>query len=367
MKPIESQDTRGSIPPSASSEVRVGAQELAGALHEVSNALTVVLGWLEVAEQHVVGERAREALEVALRQARLGYRVARRAIGATTPSENGSDSLQDIVLGAILAVRPLAEQRHVTLVSSGLPMPGVYLPTPDIAAQVLINLLLNAIAFSPDGKTVTLCCRASDERALIEVRDEGPGIDPGRAETIWDAPVSTRQGGAGIGLAYCRKLAKEQGAELRLVRNRMGAAFELDWPRAESTPGEPVIEPVAQSLSGLRILLVEDDASICSLVELTFECQGSKVVSAGSLHDIRQAKIRGERFDLALVDLSPFGQDIEAGLNVLREGAPQMPMVLITGSAAGLPEGAEAAFAAWVRKPFEAGELITAVRRITGR
>ncbi len=367
MKPVESQDTRGSVPPSASSEVRVGAQELAGALHEVSNALTVVLGWLEVAEQHVVGERAREALEVALRQARLGYRVARRAIGATTPSETGSDSLQDIVSGAILAVRPLAEQRHVRLVSSGIEVSGVFLPTPDVAAQVLINLLLNAIAFSPDGKTVTLTCGANDDRALIEVRDEGPGIDPGRAETIWDAPVSTRQGGAGIGLAYCRKLAKEQGAELRLVRNRMGAAFELDWPRAESSRSEPVIVPTTQSLGGLRILLVEDDASICSLVELTFECQGSKVVSASSLSDIRQAKIRHNRFDLALVDLSPFGQDIEAGLDVLREGAPQMPMVLITGSAAGLPEGAEAAFAVWVRKPFEAGELIDAVRRVTGR
>ncbi len=367
MKPIKSQDVRGSVPPSASSEVRVGAQELAGALHEVSNALTVVLGWLEVAQQHVVGARAREALEVALRQARLGYRVARRAIGAATPSENGSEALEEIVSGAILAVRPLAEQRHLQLIPIGLPIPRVYLPAPDLAAQVLINLLLNAIAFSPDGKSVTLICSATKDRVLVQVRDEGPGIDAGRAESIWEAPVSTRHGGAGIGLSYCRTLAMQQGADLRLVRNHVGAAFELDWPRAESKQSESVAVPAAKSLNGLQILLVEDDAAICSLVELTFECHGSKVVSASTLYDVRQAKLRQDHFDLALVDLSPFGQDIEAGLNVLREGAPQMPMVLITGSAAGLPEGAEAAFAAWVRKPFEAGELITAVRRITGR
>ena len=367
MKPIESQDVGGSIPPSASSELRVGANELAGALHEVSNALTVVLGWLEVAQQHVEGERAREALDVALRQARLGYRVARRAIGASTSGENGSGALEDIVSGAILAVRPLAEQRRVKLCATGFPTPDVYLPTPDVAAQVLINLLLNAIAFSPDGKTVTLSCRVTAERALVEVRDEGPGIDAGRAASIWDAPVSTRHGGAGIGLSYCRRMASEHGAELRLVRHHTGATFELDWPRAESAQGETVAVPVAQNLNGLRILLVEDDASICSLVELAFECQGSKVISAGTLSDIKQAKLREERFDLALVDLSPFGQDIEAGLNVLREGARMMPMVLITGSAVGLPEGAETAFAAWVRKPFEAGELISAVRRITGR
>jgi CheY-like chemotaxis protein len=333
----------------------------------VSNALTVVLGWLEVAHQHVVGDLAREALEVALRQARLGHRVARRAIGATAPSENGSQALDDIVLDAMLAVRPLAEQRHVQLESEGLPIPGVYLPAPDVAAQVLINLLLNAIAFSPGGKAVTLACNATTERALIKVSDEGPGIDASRAETIWDAPVSTRRGGAGIGLSYCRTLAVQQGADLRLVRNHRGAVFELHWPRSESPQGEQVVAPVAQSLNGLRILLVEDDASICSLVELTFERHGSKVFSATCLSDVKRAKLLAGGFDVALVDLSPLGQDIEAGLNVLREGAPQLPLVLITGSAAGLPEGAEAAFAAWVRKPFEAGELVSAVRRITCR
>jgi CheY-like chemotaxis protein len=367
VKPIENRDTGGSIPPSASTELRVGSQELAGALHEVSNALTVVLGWLEVARQHVEGERSREALDVALRQARLGHRVARRAIGATTSNENGSGALEAIVSDAILAVRPLAEQRRVRLISTGFPLSNVYLPMPDIASQVLINLLLNAIAFSPDGKAVTIDCRVAGERVLIDVRDEGPGIDANRAATIWDAPISTRRGGAGIGLTYCRRLAQQHDGDLRLVRNQSGAAFELDWPKAESEAEVPVAAPVARNLDGLRILLVEDDASIRSLVELAFECHGSKVISAGSLSDVRQVKQSEKYFDLALVDLSPLGPDIEGGLKLLREGAQTMPMVLITGSAAGLPEGAETAFSAWVRKPFEAGELIAAVRRITGR
>jgi CheY-like chemotaxis protein len=367
VKPIENEEIRGSIPPSASAEVRLSAQELAGALHEVSNALTVVLGWLEVAQQHVVGERAREALDVALRQARLGHRVARRAIGATPSSENGSGILDDTVFDALLAVRPLAERRNIQLRENGLPQPRAYLPTPDVATQVLINLLLNAIAFSPEGGAVTVECRSTAERVVIRVSDQGPGIDATRAATMWEGPVSTRHGGAGIGLSYCRKLALEQGADLRLISHDKGAIFELEWPRAEAAQGEPEALPVARSLDGLRILLVEDDASICSLVELTFECHGSKVVSAGSMSDVKQVKLREARFDLALVDLSPFGPDIEGGLSVLREGAPNMPMILITGSAAGLPEGAEASFSAWVRKPFEAGELVSAVRRIIGR
>ena len=368
VKPNNRQDVGVSIPPSANSELRLSASELAGALHEVSNALTVVLGWLEVAQRNMVGDTAREALDVALRQARLGYRVARRAIGASTPLENGSGALQDIVSGAILAVRPLAEQRRVQLTHSAPSEVVAWLPNPDAATQVLINLLLNAIAFSPEGKSVTLHCELSDSQALVLVRDEGPGIDDTRAAKIWDAPVSTRFGGAGIGLSYCRRLALEHGADLRLLRQaQSGAAFQLKWPTVDAETDEPdLVLAAPRNLRGLRILLVEDDAAICSLVELAFEAQGSTVVSAGNLAAIERAKRSDKAFDLVLVDLSPLGPDLEAGLAALKSGLPEIPMVLITGSAANLPEGGESAFAAWVRKPFEAGELVTAVRQIRG-
>jgi len=365
--PNNRHEVGGSIPPSASSELRVGAQELAGALHEVSNALTVVLGWLEVAQQNVSGDKAREALDVALKQARLGYRVARRAIGANAPSENGIGVLREVVSDAILAVRPLAEQRGVRLIQSGIAEDDAGLPNSDAATQILMNLLLNAIAFSPIDRAVTLHFDVSASNVLFRVLDEGPGIDDNRAAKIWESPNSTRFGGAGIGLSYCRRLALDHEADLRLLRpSKTGAAFELEWPRVALQPREPQrAPPVARSLNGLKILLVEDDTSICSLVELAFEAQGSKVVSAGNLAAIRRVKSQEDKFDLALVDLSPLGPDIEAGLRVLREGATEMPMVLITGSATGLPQGAETAFSAWVRKPFEAGELIAAVRQIT--
>ena len=359
----EHQERRASVPPSASSEIRLSAQELAGALHEVSNALTVVLGWLEVAQQHTSGDRGREAVTIALRQARFGHRVARRAIGASVPRDNGSQALDELVAEALLAVRPLAESRGVNLVSAGPPLPDVFVPSCDAAEQILINLLLNAIAFTPQGKAVTVQCKASGQRVSLEVCDQGPGIDAVRAKSLWDAPVSTRNGGAGVGLPYCRSLAAENGAELRLCPNRSGGAFELDWPRCRPPEHSPSEKPVTGSLQGLQILLVEDDHAICSLVELAFECQGSRVVSANSLQDLRRAKLQG-RFDLALVDLSPFGRDVRGGLEVLRQGTPKMPLILITGSAAGLPEGEESSFAAWVRKPFEPGELVATVRRI---
>jgi CheY-like chemotaxis protein len=363
VKSSENQECRGSVPPSASSEIRLSAQELAGALHEVSNALTVVLGWLEVAQQHTKDDRSGQAVEIALRQARFGHRVARRAIGASVPRGAGEQSLDVLVAESLLAVRPLADARGVNLASSGSSLPEVFLPNCDAAEQILINLLLNAIAFTPEGKTVTVSCTVSGQRVCLEVCDQGPGIDAVRAKTFWDAPVSTRRGGAGVGLPYCRSLASENGADLRLCSNRLGGAFELEWPLCARPENAPSEKPVIGTLDGLQILLVEDDRSICSLVELAFECQGSQVVSANTVSDLRHAKLMG-RFDLALVDLSPFGQDIRGGLEMIRQGSPRLPMILITGSAAGLPDGEESSFAAWVRKPFEPGELIETVRRV---
>lgn len=365
-KPVE-EEYRGSVPP-PSCGTPLNPQELAGALHEVSNALTVVLGWLEVAQKHVEVGRAAQAVNIALRQARFGYRVARRAIGAASVSPKGSVSVQELVSHSLVAVRPLAERRHIEIVADEIPLPDLHVRNSDAAGQILINLLLNAIAFTPDGTKITVTCAEDTTHVAIAVRDQGPGIDAERAKHLWDAPSSTRKGGAGIGLAYCRALAKEQGGELSVLVGAGGGAFELRWPHSPEVASAPVASTSrGGGLEGLQILLVEDDQAICSLVELAFECQGSRVVSARSLDEVRRAKLVQKRFDLALVDLSPFGADIKGGLAQLRSDMPGMSLILITGSATGLPEGEEASFAAWVRKPFEAGELISTVRQIAGR
>jgi CheY-like chemotaxis protein len=367
VKPFDTVAHFSIMPPASGADAtRLGVAELAGVLHEVSNALTVVLGWLEVAQRHVQSDEARKALDVALRQARLGQRIARRAIGAIPRNETKVGALSDVVTEAVLAVQPLAERHNVRVDVVGLPQTDVFLQTADVAAQVLVNLLLNGVAFSSDGDVVTVHCRSTAQSAFVTVSDQGPGIDPERAETLWDEPASTRPGGAGVGLTYCRALARSHGADLQLLRHSPGAAFEMSWPRAEPAQSRGSEHNIPRSLAGLRILLVEDDAAICSLVEFAFERHGSTVVSANNLADVTKTVSRGDRFDLALVDLSPLGQDVESGLRLVLERVPQMPLVLITGSTAGLPDGMQQSFAAWVRKPFEAAELISTVQRITG-
>lgn len=353
--------------------------DLAGALHDVSNALTVVVGWLEVALSRAAPQEITEAIDVALSHARFGHRVARRAIGGSKEAEPDCASLQDVITTSLRAVEPFATRRGILVDVHGTHSAEVLLDAPDAATQILVNLLLNSLAFTPETGRVTVTTRTTRHSVVISVSDEGPGIEASRAATILETPNSTRHGGTGIGLTHSAALARDCGGHLRLVRHAPNAIFELRWQRAnvaldgmsELPPPDESSRPYssrpvnALELAGLNVLLLEDDDAICSLVELAFFSRGSIVRSAATLEQAG-ALSQNQQFDVALVDLSPIAGDVLGGLARLRRQRA-MPVVLITGSAVGLPPNTEEQFAAWVRKPFEASELINAVRRVTGR
>jgi CheY-like chemotaxis protein len=356
------------------------SSDLAGALHDVSNVLTVVVGWLEVAlsQSGDTPPAVVDALDVALSHARFGHRVARRAIGGDTEPESACASLRDVLETSLRAIEPMAMRRQVTIAIDGGKRIDVLLAAPDAATQILVNLLLNALAFSPAGSTVQVSCKISRHSVILTVADEGPGIDPSRAERLLEIPNSTRAGGTGIGLTHSAALARDNGGHLRLLRALPHATFELRWQRVGNAPeglsdypADEVSRPYSSrpisvlELAGLNVLLVEDDDAICSLVELAFFARGSVVRSAATLAEAERL-CSNQEFDVALVDLSPIACDVPGALAIIR-GRRRIPAILITGSAMGMPAGTEGLFASWVRKPFEAGELIEAVRRVSGR
>jgi hypothetical protein len=102
-------------PESRSSPVASKAEaDLAGALHEVSNALTVVLGWLDAAHAKLPPGDERDAVEVARTHARLGHRVAREAIGAEVfPGGTSERAAKSLAPCALVGVAPQAERRGV--------------------------------------------------------------------------------------------------------------------------------------------------------------------------------------------------------------------------------------------------------------
>lgn len=117
---------------------------------------------------------------------------------------------------------------------------------PQRVAQVLANLLDNARRHTQDGGTVTVTVRAVGPWVEVSVADTGPGVPPAERERIFDRLVrldasrSVHSGGAGLGLAIARGIARAHGGDLRCLDAR-GGLFVLVLPTAEHAPTVPTL------------------------------------------------------------------------------------------------------------------------------
>ncbi len=110
--------------------------------------------------------------------------------------------------------------------------------------QVLINLLDNAIRFTPTGGQITLSVREQDRKTLaVIVRDNGIGVLPGDEEKIFERFYTGKQAhssgeGVGLGLAICKTILQKHGHGIRLLQDGPGAAFEFTLDRADKPGGK---------------------------------------------------------------------------------------------------------------------------------
>jgi CheY-like chemotaxis protein len=341
-------------------------RDVTGALHDVSNALTVLLGWVaEARAGRGSPEQVNRALAIVEERARTARDLARRAIGATAVIDDREEPLDAVVSDVVEALSVEAQRAGVTLLIKSH-APGVRVPFVGDASQILTNVLLNALAWAPRGSQVNIEIQADASVAMVYVQDEGPGVPAAQVPRIFDG-ASNREGGAGVGLRHARAVARAAGGELELVvlvaePIRRGARFRLRWPRVEATlPRAPLSAPRPAVLAGTRVLVVEDDVDVAALLESALGARGAKVVVARTAEELAVRAL--ETHDAALVDLSPIAHDVRGAVEALRKGSPDVALVFISGSAVGLPEGLEGEEGQirWVRKPFEVAEIVAAL------
>ena len=356
-------------------------RDLAGALHDVSNALTVLLGW--VAEARLPGvspDAVGYALRIIEQRGRAARDLARRAIGVELPRADDYELLDVTLNETIDALTVEAQRVHVSLELT-TPPTGARVTGASELAQIVTNLLLNAMAHSPAGGAVRVSAAATTRGLEINVEDEGPGITEERRHTLFDG-LSTRAGGAGVGLRHARALARANGGdlvilpgiapafavqEIRASSTPMtfdrgpGASFRISWPQDGSLAAVPPSTARPRTLEGVRILVLEDDDDVCTLLEASLGARGAEVTIARSAGDLARAIDRREH-DAALLDLSPIARDVEGALAAFRARSPHASVVFITGSVDRLPEHLAGQIHC-VRKPFEVSEVVEALSR----
>ncbi|HYG63514.1 MAG TPA: ATP-binding protein, partial [Thermoanaerobaculia bacterium] len=182
--------------------------------------------------------------------------------------------------------------------------------------QVLINLLENAVKYTPDGGTVRLTVGPEGDDAVARIRDTGIGIEPGMLSRVFDLfvqgeqPLARTGGGLGLGLTLVRRLVEMHGGgvEARSDGAGRGSEFSVRLPlRAPAAAAQPG-PALAAAGSARRVLIVEDNADSREALRLLLELDGHQVAAA---EDGPQALELAASFvpDLVLLDIGLPGMD----------------------------------------------------------
>lgn len=209
--------------------------------------------------------------------------------------------------------------------------------------QVLMNLIINAFEASEPGGVVTMSTSmravlaadgvedlltknpvAPGLYAQICCMDRGMGIAPESRAQIFDAFFSTKAQGRGLGLAtVAGGVRNHHGALLLESAPRQGARFEILLPLLLETYGEPVKR---------RVLLVDDDPALLGALSRVLTASGFEVFGASSVPDGLRHYLRAQgKIDLALIDVVMPGQRGDTLAVELRQRAPSLPIILMSG------------------------------------
>jgi len=146
-------------------------------------------------------------------------------------------SLGDVFEGLVNLLRPLCEQRQLTIVPAVQEDVPIIQTDPAKLQQMLYNFLSNAIKFSPQGGQIDLQASLDEPGVRISVTDQGPGIDPDKHQMIFekfrqiDGSATRQHSGTGLGLAISRELALLLGGKIGLISTPgHGATFWIVLP-----------------------------------------------------------------------------------------------------------------------------------------
>ncbi|WP_022798501.1 ATP-binding protein [Thermus islandicus] len=238
-----------------------GARLLRLLLHEIKNPLMSILGALELLETEDLPQEARELLDIAERSARRIRELLDKAqdylrLGQGVRLKAERVDLKALLRQAAEEVRPLARRKRIALRLT-LPKGEAWVyGDPDWLYQAVLNVLNNAVKYTPEGGRVSVRLLLGTDRYVLAFSDTGPGIPKEEQAKVFEPfyRASTRGGveGSGLGLALVKRVLEAHGGEVRLKsRLGRGSTFLLLLPRPR--PGER--PPVGRLLLLLLLLL----------------------------------------------------------------------------------------------------------------
>ncbi len=380
----------------ARDEARAKTRFLSSVTHELRTPLAGVIGMIDLA----LGDRDDATRADHLTSARASARhlleliddlldASREDTWAINVVEIEFD-LRQVLHQAIAMVSPRAQRK-------GLELSGTF--EPDLAPhrlgdplrlrQVLVNLLYNAVKFTPSGSVTALVVAGDTPDAVhLIVQDTGVGIAEAEQQRVFepfvqDAASARRAGGTGegvgLGLAITRDLVEAMGGTIELCSTvGVGTRFTIKLHlrpghHGESSERVRAIEPDSNltfrgATTGLRVLVAEDHPTNAAVAQAVLERAGHRAswVSDG---ESAVAAVAAERYDVVLMDLEMPGLDGTGAARRIRAaehaaGAPRLPIIALSAHQEAELAAAAAGMDGYMRKPLDAERLAAMLRRV---
>jgi len=379
---------------------RLKDEFLATLSHELRTPLTAIVGWAEMLGNPQLDRvTSLRAIEVIRRNARMQVQmvddlldVSRIITGKLRLSVQPVD-LGTIIIAAVDGLRPAAEAREIRLQLQLDAPAGQVSGDPDRLQQVAWNLLSNAIKFTPKGGGVIVRLERVGSHLELTVSDTGKGIAKDFLPHVFDrfrqadATTTRAFGGLGLGLAIVRQLVELHGGTVRVDSEgeSLGSTFTVSLPLAAmrgavSDTGSALEQPEFKlpelecppELNGIRVLVVDDEADTCELLQFILEGCGAQVKTASSAAAALEA-VAEEVFDVLISDI---GMPDEDGYSLIakvralsKERGGKIPAAALSAYA-----GEEdrirvlrSGFQIHVPKPISPSELVAVVANLAGR
>jgi len=377
---------------------RLKDEFLATVSHELRTPLTAILGWSRLLEGGTLDDLVtQQAVETIWRNAKAQAQIVddildvSRIITGNLYLDLHPLEVVPVVENAINVVQPTADAKGIKIETHFDRKPAMISGDANRLQQVVWNLLSNAVKFTQSGGRV--CVKVSQGAGAVDVSvsDTGQGIDKEFLPYVFDRfrqadSTTTRQhGGLGLGLAIARHLVEIHGGTIRGESAGVGrgATFTIRlplMPLMEPKKGtaqfidhsQPSLAQSQQLLSGVNVLLVDDDSDTLMLMTTALTRRQANVTAVSSAGEAIQA-IAKKRPDVLVSDIAMPDEDgygLIEKVRLLENGALQtIPAVAITAYAKDedRERALSAGFQIYLAKPVELAELISVVARAAKR
>jgi PAS domain S-box-containing protein len=369
---------------------------LATLSHELRTPLNAIYGWSQLLSAgDMSAEDTRQGLDTIQRNARMQAQLIddlldmSRIMAGKVRLDVQRVDLAHIVELAIESVQPTAEAKQIRLRKIIDPRAGPVSGDPTRLQQVAWNILTNAIKFTPKGGAVDILLERINSHLELNIHDSGIGIAPDFLPRIFDrfrqadASTTRSQGGLGLGLSIVKTLVELHAGtiEAKSPGKDQGSTFIIKLPlapiRSDELREHPTtfkslaLEENQVSLTGIKVLVVDDEADARELIEHVLAQYKARVLTAANAKEALDL-LRSQRPDIIVSDI---GMPEKDGYRFIQEvrGLPadqggKTPAIALTAYARSedRTRAMLAGFQTHIAKPIEPQELIATVGNVAG-